>query len=118
MLAAGAAMYVVWGRLTLDDGHDGALLDSRRALETVGVDTAEELSLQVHVVEGVGGLIVVGLDLAYTVSVCARSIRLRFALHFHCVDRRILMLTPPQRSQRKSFIFTHPQARPQDPCQP
>jgi len=50
--------------LTLDDGHDGALLDSRRALETVGVDTTEELSLQVHVVEGVGGLIVVGLDLA------------------------------------------------------
>ena len=37
--------------LTLDDGHDGALLDGRRALETVGVDTTEELSLQVHGVE-------------------------------------------------------------------
>jgi hypothetical protein len=67
--------------LTLDDGHDGALLDSRRALETVGVDTTEELGLQVHVVEGVGGLIVVGLDLACTASVCARSVCLRFALH-------------------------------------
>ena len=55
------------GKLTLDDGHDGALLDGRRALETVGVDSAEELGLQGHVVEGVGGLIVVGLDLA-----CAR----------------------------------------------
>jgi hypothetical protein len=53
------------GKLTLDDGHDGALLDSRRALETVGVDTTEELGLQVHRVEGVGGLIVVGLNLAY-----------------------------------------------------
>ena len=31
--------------LTLDDGHDGALLDGRRALETVGVDSTEELSL-------------------------------------------------------------------------
>jgi hypothetical protein len=118
MLAAGVALCVVWGRLTLDDGHDGALLDGRRALETVGVDTAEELSLQVHVVEGVGGLIVVGLDLACTVSVCARSICLAFALHSHCVDRRIWVRTSPQRSQRKSFICTHPQARPQDPCQP
>jgi hypothetical protein len=52
------------------------------------------------------------------VSVCARSICLRFALHFRCVGRRILMPTSPQRSQRKSFICTHPQARPQDPCQP
>jgi hypothetical protein len=52
------------GKLTLDDGHDGALLDSRRALETVGVDSTEELGLQVHRVERVGGLIVVGLNLA------------------------------------------------------
>lgn len=49
---------------TLDDGHDGALLDSRRALETVGVDTTEKLRLQLHRIEGVGGLIVVGLDLS------------------------------------------------------
>jgi hypothetical protein len=65
------------GTLTLDDGHDSALLDSRRALETVGVDTTEELSLQVHVVEGVGGLIVVGLNLACEMSVCARKISAR-----------------------------------------
>jgi hypothetical protein len=38
-------------KLTLDDGHDGALLDSRGALETVGVDTTEELGLEVHGVE-------------------------------------------------------------------
>ena len=50
--------------LTLDDWHDGALLDSRWALETISVDAAEQLWLQVHVVEGVDGLIVVGLDLA------------------------------------------------------
>ena len=51
---------------TLDDGHDGALLDSRRALETVGVDTTEKLGLQVHRIERVGGLIVVGLNLSYS----------------------------------------------------
>ena len=56
-------MYVVWGRLTLDDGHDGALLDSRRTFETVSVDTAEQFALQVHGIEAVGGLIVVGFDL-------------------------------------------------------
>lgn len=74
--------------LTLDDGHDSALLDSRGAFETVGVDTwwavrnflhmprhgrfrvggtshtAKQLGLQVHVVEGVGDLIVVRLDLS------------------------------------------------------
>lgn len=48
---------------TLDNGHDGALLDSRRTLETVGVDATEELALQLHSIEAVGGLIVVGLDL-------------------------------------------------------
>lgn len=65
---------------TLDDGHDSALLNSRWALETVGVDSAEELALEVHRIEGVGGLIVVGLDLtcAHMLSVlrsdavCAR----------------------------------------------
>jgi hypothetical protein len=52
------------GKLTLDNGHDGALLDGRGTLETIGVDSTEELGLKVHVVEGVRGLIVVGLDLA------------------------------------------------------
>lgn len=52
------------GKLTLDNGHDGALLDGGGALETVGVDSTEELGLQVHRVERVGRLIVVGLDLA------------------------------------------------------
>lgn len=61
-------------KLTLDDGHDGALLDGRGTLKTVGVDTTEELCLEVHRVEGVGGLIVVGLDLSCSgqyVSVCS-----------------------------------------------
>lgn len=49
--------------VTLNDGHDSTLLDSRGALETIGVDSTEELGLQVHGVEGVDGLIVVGLDL-------------------------------------------------------
>lgn len=51
-------------KLTLDDGHDSTLLNGGRALETVGVDSTEELGLEVHRIEGVGGLIVVGLDLA------------------------------------------------------
>lgn len=56
------------GKLTLNDGHDGTLLDSRRALETVGVDATEELGLEVHRVEGVDRLIVVGFDLAWKVA--------------------------------------------------
>jgi hypothetical protein len=63
----------VAGKLTLDDGHDGALLDGRRALETVGVDATEELGLEVHAVEAVGGLIVVGLDLRCLVLACAHA---------------------------------------------
>lgn len=63
------SVYVWWGRwnvgkLTLNDGHNGTLLDGRRALETVGVDSTEELGLEVHRVEGVDRLIVVGFDLA------------------------------------------------------
>lgn len=56
------------GELTLDNGHDGALLDGGGALETVGVDSTEELRLEVHRIEGVGGLIIVGLDLACMVA--------------------------------------------------
>lgn len=57
--------------LTLDDGDDGALLDGGGALETVGVDSTEELSLEVHGIERVGDLVVVGLDLA-----CAETLAL------------------------------------------
>lgn len=57
--------------LTLDDGDDGALLDGGRALETVGVDSTEELSLEVHGIERVGDLVVVRLDLA-----CAETLAL------------------------------------------
>jgi hypothetical protein len=48
---------------TVDDRHDSALLDSRWALETVGVDSAKELGLEVHGIERVGGLVIVGFDL-------------------------------------------------------
>jgi hypothetical protein len=51
--------------VALDDGHDSALLNSRGALETVGVNTTEQLSLELHVIERVDGLIVVGLDLSF-----------------------------------------------------
>jgi hypothetical protein len=103
------------GKLTLDDGHDGALLDSRRALETVGVDSTEELSLQVHVVEGVGDLIVVGLDLACAwVSLCSQDsqLRLRSPSLSHCRSRKF------EQRRGHSQKKTHPRARPQDLCQP
>lgn len=64
-------------RLTLDDGHDGALLDSRRTLKTVGVDTTEELSLEVHGIERVGSLVVVRLDLACTSHPVSGARRMR-----------------------------------------
>lgn len=49
---------------TLDDWHDSALLDSRGALETVGIDTTEKLWAKVHRIEGVGDLVIVRLDLS------------------------------------------------------
>lgn len=58
---------------TLDDGHDGTLLDSRRALETVGIDAAKQLGLQVHLIERVDGLIVVRLDLSCRLKPCQRT---------------------------------------------
>lgn len=96
MLGAFLASLFESKQLTLDDGHDGALLDSRGALETVSVDTyspvrifctypaeggfqvfpkgishtAKQLRLQVHGVERVGDLIVVGLDDSCRVRSC------------------------------------------------
>lgn len=77
------------GHHTLDDRHNSPLLNGRRALETVGINTcivrldedragggftpagrwagqhtSEELRLQVHVVERINGLIVVRLNLS------------------------------------------------------
>ena len=45
-----------------DGGLDGALLDGRGLLETVGVDAAEELLGKFHAVEGLDGLVPVGVD--------------------------------------------------------
>ncbi len=50
--------------LTFDAGHDGALLDGRRLLEPVRVDPAQQLLLQVHVIEVVGDFIPVTLSSA------------------------------------------------------
>ena len=36
---------------TLDAGHDSSLLDSRRLLKAIGIDSSQELLLQVHVIE-------------------------------------------------------------------
>jgi len=45
-----------------DGGLDGTLLDGRRLLETVGVDTTEKLLGELHAVEGIDGLVPVGFD--------------------------------------------------------
>ena len=45
-----------------DGGLDGALLDGRGLLETVGVDATEELLGKLHAVEGLDGLVPVGVD--------------------------------------------------------
>lgn len=50
--------------VALDDGHDGTSLDGGGSLETVGVDTSEELRSKLHVVEVVDDLLPVGLDLS------------------------------------------------------
>ena len=109
-------MGVCAGKLTLDDGHDGTLLDSRGALETVGVDSTEELSLQVHVVEGVGDLVVVGLDLACAwVSLGSQhysQLRLSSPSLSHCGARIF------EERRGSTWRRTHPRAHPQDLCQP
>merc|ERR1719266_883089 len=46
----------------LDTRDNGSLLDSRRLLETIGIDASEELLLQVHVIEVLTDLIPVGVD--------------------------------------------------------
>ncbi len=53
-----------------DAGDDGPLLDCGRLLETVGVDAAEELLAQVHVVEVLADLIPVGVDETLRVHAC------------------------------------------------
>ena len=50
--------------MSLNDGDDGSLLDSRRSLESVSVNSSEKLGLELHVVEVVNDGLPVGLDLA------------------------------------------------------
>ena len=47
----------------LDDGDDGALLDGRGLLKTVGIDTPQEILLEAHLVKALSDLVPVGLDL-------------------------------------------------------
>jgi hypothetical protein len=65
------------------------LLDSRWTLETVGIDATKKFWLEIHRVKGVGGLIVVGLDLAYTGVLVAGRRRRGFGAGNDCVERRI-----------------------------
>jgi hypothetical protein len=72
--------------LTLNDGHDGTLLDGARPLETVSVDTTKQLGLQVHRIEGVGGLIVVGFDLGWWRDSIVSIV---------CLYSHVLRISPP-----------------------
>ena len=101
------------GALTVDDGHDGTLLDGGGTLETVGVDSAKELGLEVHGVERVGDLIVVGLDLAWggvseRTSHSKKGTSNQATRHHAHGGRRTGM----------AQAGTHPQAHPRDLCQP
>jgi hypothetical protein len=56
--------------MALDAGDDGALLDGRGLLETVGVDTAKEFFPQRHIVEVLADLLPVGVDQTFGVHAC------------------------------------------------
>lgn len=55
MLGAFLQNYSKSKELTLDDGHNGTLLDSRGALETVGVDTYSTVRIFLQVPRRGGG---------------------------------------------------------------
>ena len=63
--------------------HNGALLDGRRFLETVCVNTAEELLTQTHLVEVVIRLAIVRLDDAVWVHAGGSIVRLLLAVVIH-----------------------------------
>mmetsp|Transcript_14782 Transcript_14782/g.25605 ORF Transcript_14782/g.25605 Transcript_14782/m.25605 type:complete len:510 (-) Transcript_14782:111-1640(-) len=47
-----------------DEGHDSTLLNRRRLLETVGINTTQQLLFEVHGIEGFIDLVIVGADFA------------------------------------------------------
>jgi len=51
--------------VALDDWHDSASLNSGWTLETVGIDTSEKLSLEVHGIERINCLVIVGFNLTF-----------------------------------------------------
>merc|ERR1719398_52495 len=58
----------------LDARDNGSLLDSRWLLKTIGIDSSEELFLQLHVVEVLADLVPVGVDDAVRVHPCGSVI--------------------------------------------
>jgi hypothetical protein len=44
---------------TFDDWHDSTLLNGRRPLKTICVDATEQLALEAHLVEAIGGFVIV-----------------------------------------------------------
>lgn len=115
--------------LTLDDGHDSTLLDSRGALETVSVNalnpksvlhsqycggrrrsllTSQELGLEAHLVEGVDGLVVVGLNLT-----CVPCRMLAISNLSKCLRRRPRSRSPVGRLQERlaQFVWSEVDAR-------
>lgn len=48
--------------LTLDARHNGALLNSRGFLKTIGIDSSEEFLTEVHVIEVIHNFIPVALE--------------------------------------------------------
>lgn len=51
--------------VTCNHRLDSTLLDSRGTLQAICIDSAEKITLKGYVIETLGGLIDVGLDLSY-----------------------------------------------------
>ena len=51
--------------MALDDGQNSLLLNGRRLVETISVNTSEDFLLESHVVESVDGLVPVGLQVFF-----------------------------------------------------
>lgn len=67
---AGTGLSLCDNVMALDAGDDGALLDGRGLLETVGVDAAKKFLPQRHVVEVLADLLPVGVDQTFGVHAC------------------------------------------------
>lgn len=56
--------------ITSEARDDGTLLDSRRFLKTISINTTEKILTQVHLIEVIGNLVPITLDDAIRLHTC------------------------------------------------